>query len=174
MTPLLVAGAASVAGELVSRLAGAVNSSGKSAVPSSGARGRGFDHALFQAAGKGLEQRQLEELRERVLQIPEVSQALSSQPVGAVTAAEVRADGSVAISTTRGPLEIAVSAESRALLQQAYRSMAAMGAPGSAPVGALGSLGSAPIGAALSGMVSSLSSAPAARIPGIWIPVRSV
>lgn len=158
MTPLIAAGAASVAGELVSRLASAVTSVGKSAISSSAPQGRGFDQALSHAAGKNLQQRQLEELRERLWQIPEVAQALSAQPVGAVTAAEVRADGTLAIATTRGSLEIAVSAESRMLVQQAYQGMAALGAPR----------------ADLSGVGLASSSGTGLRVPGILVPARSL
>ncbi len=149
-----------MAGELVSRLASAVTSSGKPAVSPRAPQGRGFDQALFNAVGKGFQQGQMQGIQESIWQIPEVAQALSTQPVGAVTAAELRADGSIALATTRGAVEVAVSAESRALLQQAYHGMAASG------VSSLQANAFVPPAVGSGGLVP--------RVPGILIPARGL
>jgi hypothetical protein len=106
----------------------------------------------------------LEILQQQVWQIPEVAAALSSQPAGTVTAAEVRADGSVALLTSRGPVEVAVSAESRNFSHRIYQGMVASGA-GRAELfaAATGVLGAGGAGYP-SGQVSGL--------PGVVIPAR--
>lgn len=161
MTPLLAAGAASIAGELVSRVAGAVSSSVKSPVSDALnlSKGRDFSRVLSRAAGNASQQQALADLQDRVWQMPEVMQAVAAQPVGSVTGAEVRADGSVAITTARGAVEVAVSAESRGAVHQIYRGMVALGMPAS--------------GVDAAGAISSLPSR-LSRVPGVLVPARGL
>jgi hypothetical protein len=71
--------------------------------------------------------------------MPEVRQALMNQPVGSVNGIELRADGSAALLTDRGPVEVGLSAESRGTIQDVYRGLAVLapalpGAAGQAPL----------------------------------------
>ena len=132
MSPLVISGAASVANLLasgVSRVVG-LPSSTPSIQPSSV---KGFDHALYKAAGSGMglpssSQRlggmsPIELQKESIFQVTEVQSALAAQPAGSVNGIEVRQDGSVALSTARGSVEVALSQSSRELSLRAFSAL---------------------------------------------------
>ena len=122
MSPLVISGAASVANLLVSGVGKALGASSVTASTQAPV-GKGFDHALYKAAGSGMGLAgsgaslagvsPVELQKESILQMPEVQSALAAQPAGSVTGIEVRQDGSVALSTVRGSVEVALSQSSR-------------------------------------------------------------
>ena len=122
MSPLVLSGAASVANLLISGVSNALSSPAVS-VSSQPAPAKGFDHALYKAAGSGValpsasrssgQGSGVELQRSSILQLPEIQSAIAGQPTGSVTGVEVREDGSAAISTLRGPVEVALSQPSR-------------------------------------------------------------
>jgi hypothetical protein len=132
MSPLVLSGAASVANLLISGVSNALTSS---AVPSpvKPAPAKGFDHALYKAAGSGVALPSaartsgaasgLDLQRSVVLALPEVQAAISSQPAGSVTGLEIREDGSAALCTLRGPVEVALSPVSRGSVARAVSSI---------------------------------------------------
>jgi hypothetical protein len=132
MSPLVLSGAASVANLLISGVSNALT---PSVAPSSvkPAPAKGFDHALYKAAGSGVvlpsaarpssAASGLDLQRSAVLELPEVQAAISRQPAGSVTGVEVREDGSAALCTFRGPVEVALSPVSRASVARAVSSI---------------------------------------------------
>lgn len=124
MTPLLVAGAASVARYLVDKidpLGGAsVGASTKGdanfgAVLRSASQGLGSN-----PAGVGLSAIQGRDLEQSLLRTPEIQVALQSLPVREGVSLDVRPDGSVTLKSELGSRELVLSEESRALARQIF------------------------------------------------------
>lgn len=122
MSPLVISGAASVANLLasgVSKVLGSPSVTASSQAPLA----KGFDHALYKAAGSGMGLASsspslggaspVELQQESILRMQEVQSALASQPAGSVNGIEIRQDGSVALSTARGSVEVSLSQSSR-------------------------------------------------------------
>jgi hypothetical protein len=133
MSPLVLSGAASVANLLISGVSNALTSAATPS-PAKPAPAKGFDHALYKAAGSGVALPSaarpssapsgLDLQRLAVLGLPEVRAAIASQPAGSVTGVEVREDGSAALCTLRGPVEVALSPVSRGSVARAVSSIA--------------------------------------------------
>lgn len=132
MSPLVISGAASVANLLVS---GAGKFLGSPSVTASTPApiARGFDHALYKAAGMGMGVANsapdsvgvspVDFQRESILRMPEVQSAIASQPAGSVNGIEVRQDGSIALSTARGAVEVSLSQSSREVSLRAFAAL---------------------------------------------------
>ena len=132
MSPLVLTGVASVADLLISGVSNAFRSpaSSSSVQP---APAKGFDHALYKAAGSGValphtarsaSQASGGDLQKSaVLGLPEVQVAIARQPAGSITGIEVREDGSAALCTHRGPVELALSAASRESVSRVFSSI---------------------------------------------------
>lgn len=80
-----------------------------------------FDQVLHRASHSVQDQARVDESRAALVRVPEVARALSQQPAGSVTSFEVRADGSLALGTARGPVEVALSVESQAVVRQIFQ-----------------------------------------------------
>jgi hypothetical protein len=98
---------------------------------------KGFDHALYKAAGSGVALPHaasssfsaasgLDLHRSAVMGLPEVQVAIAGLPAGSVNGVEVREDGSVALCTLRGPVEVELSQASRESLVRTVASIAEM------------------------------------------------
>ena len=133
MSPLVLSGVASVADLLISGVGNALRSPASSSTVQP-APAKGFDHALYKAAGSGValphaarpssSASGLDLQRSAVLGLPEVQAAIASLPAGSVTGVEVREDGSAALCTLRGPVEVALSQASRESVVRAVSSIA--------------------------------------------------
>jgi hypothetical protein len=140
MSPLVLSGVASVADLLISGVGNALRSpASSSTVPPAPAKG--FDHALYKAAGSGVSLPHaarpssavsgLDLQRSAVLGLPEVQAAIASLPVGSVTGVELREDGSAALCTFRGPVEVSLSQASREIVGRTVSSIAELSQSGS-------------------------------------------
>jgi hypothetical protein len=133
MSPLVLSGVASVADLLISGVGNALRSpASSSAVPPAPAKG--FDHALYKAAGSGVAMPHparpsgmapgVDLQKSAVLGLPEVQAAIASLPAGSVTGVEVREDGSAALCTLRGPVELSLSQAARQSVVRVFSSIA--------------------------------------------------
>jgi hypothetical protein len=136
MIPLLASGAASLAGVLVNRAAGSSSSSAGNASVDPKAFQKALSKATQERPDQSPAQQQAAALSHRLMQAPEVEAALSRQPVGSVSAVEVRADGSVVLQTASGPVAVQMSDASRGIAQQLYASSTVPGAPSASGSGA--------------------------------------
>lgn len=128
MIPLLASGAASLVNVLVNRVAGSSSeASGNITLDP-----KAFQDALNRASGgKSVlspAEQQAAALNQRLLQSPEVSAALNSQPVGSVGSVEVSQDGSVLLQTAQGSVLVPLTLEGRELARQAYAASIVTGA----------------------------------------------
>jgi hypothetical protein len=133
MSPLVISGAASVANLLISGVGKALGAPSVTA-STQAPLAKGFDHALYKAAGSGMGLAgsasalngvsPVEFQKESILRMPEVQSALAAQPAGSVTGIEVRQDGSVALSTARGAVEVSLSQASRESSIRAFSTLA--------------------------------------------------
>ena len=91
-----------------------------------------FERALNKAVGgKSImspAEQQAAALNQRLLQSPELTAAIHSQPVGSVGSVEVRQDGSVLLQTTQGVVAVPLTLEAREIARQAYAASVASGA----------------------------------------------
>ncbi len=125
MTPLLVAGAASVARYLVDKIdpMGGVSSAGASSKPnvSFGAVLRSASQGVGSNSGEvGLSAIQARDLEQGLFRTPEVQAALQSLPVREGASLDVRPDGSVILKSELGSRALPLSEESRALARQIF------------------------------------------------------
>jgi hypothetical protein len=131
MNPIVASGAASLAGVLINKAVGQASSAqGNVALDP-----KEFERALNKAAGvKGRQAagQQAADLRQRLMQRPELEAAIYSQPAGSVSGVEVRADGSLSLRTSNGPVSVQLGAASRELAQSLYAVSAVQGVAGSA------------------------------------------
>ena len=140
MSPLALSGVASVADLLISGIGNALRSPASSSTVQP-ALAKGFDHALYKAAGSGVALPHavrpssaasgLDLQRSAVLGLPEVQAAVAGLPAGSVTGVEVREDGSAALWTLRGPVEVALSQASRESVVRTVSSIAELSRTGS-------------------------------------------
>ena len=75
---------------------------------------------------------QASDLRQRLMQRPELEAAIYSQPAGSVSGVEIRADGSLSLRTGNGPVAVQLGSASRELAQSLYAVSAVQGMSGSA------------------------------------------
>jgi len=140
MSPLVLSGVASVADLLISGVGNALRSPAPSSTVQP-APAKGFDHALYKAAGSGVALPHaarpssaasgLDLQRSAVMGLPEVQAAIASLPAGSVTGVEVREDGSASLCTLRGPVEVALSQASRESVVRTVSSIAELSRIGS-------------------------------------------
>ncbi len=140
MSPLVLSGVASVADLLISGVGSALRPPASSSTVQP-APAKGFDHALYKAAGSGVALPPtarpsnaapgLDLQRSAILGLPEVQAAIASLPAGSVTGVEVREDGSAALCTLRGPVEVALSQASREGVVRTVASIAELSQIGS-------------------------------------------
>jgi hypothetical protein len=133
MNPIVASGAASLAGVLINKI------SGHSSSPSGNVLldPKEFERALNKAGGskeRQALQHQAADLRQRLMQRPEVEAAIYSQAPGSVSGLEVRADGSLSLRTSSGVVAVQLGSASRELAQSLYSVSAvqASAAPASA------------------------------------------
>lgn len=129
MNPILASGAASLAGVLINKV------SGHSSSPSGNLmlEPKEFERALNRAGGsrdRQAVQQQAADLHQKLLQRPEVEAAIYSQPPGAVTGLELRADGSLSLRTSAGPVAVQMGSATRELAQAVYSASAVQAAAG--------------------------------------------
>lgn len=136
MTPIVASGAASLAGVLINKAASyASSASGNVSLDS-----KQFERALNKAAGareRSSVEHQAADLRQRLINRPELEAAIYNQPAGSVSGLQIRADGTVSLQTAKGPVAVQLGDVSRQLAQSLYAVSAVQGVPG------LSSLGSA-------------------------------
>lgn len=134
MTPIVASGAASLAGVLINRAASYASSgSGNVSLDS-----KQFERALNKAVGsreRNAVEHQAAELRQRLMNRPELEAAIYSQPPGSVSGVEVRADGAVSLQTARGPVAVQLGDTSRELAQSLYAVSAVQGVVGASSLG---------------------------------------
>ena len=134
MTPIVASGAASLAGVLINKAANyASSASGNVSLDA-----KQFERALNKAAGsreRAAVQHQAAELRQRLMNRPELEAAIYSQPPGSVSGMEIRADGSVSLQTAKGPVAVQLGDASRELAQSLYAVSAVQGISGSSSLG---------------------------------------
>jgi len=120
MNPIVASGAASLAGVLINKVVGHSSSPGGNVVLDA----KEFERALNKAGGtrnrSGIQQQQQDDLRQRLMRQPEVESAIYSQAAGSVTGMEIRADGSMSLRTSNGPVAVHLSSASRELAQSLY------------------------------------------------------
>jgi hypothetical protein len=133
MNPIVASGAASLAGVLINKV------SGHSSSPSGNVllEPKEFERALNKAGGsrdRQSVQHQAADLRQKLMQRPEVEAAIYSQPPGSVTGLELRADGSLSLRTNAGPVAVQMGSATRELAQAVYSASAvqAVGGGGAA------------------------------------------
>ena len=131
MIPIVASGAASLAGVLINKAVGQASSaSGNVSLDP-----KEFERALNRAAGsrdrRAVDQ-QASDLRQRLMQRPELEAAIYSQPAGSVSGVEIRGDGSVSLRTSNGPVAVQLGGVSRDLAQSLYAVSAVQGASGTA------------------------------------------
>lgn len=123
MTPLLIAGATSVAKYLVSRA-----ESHAPALPSSG-NTKDFSAVLRAALGPqpaGVSsETQARSLERQLLEAPEVKAALAAGAQGAGAAIQVQQDGSITVMRSGGRADISLGAATRVLAQQVFNANSA-------------------------------------------------
>jgi hypothetical protein len=129
MNPIVASGAASLAGVLINKV------SGHSSSPSGNVmlEPKEFERALNKASGsrdRQAAQQQAVDLRHRLMQRPELEAAIFSQPPGSVTGVELRADGSMSLRTSNGPVAVQVGSATRELAQAVYSASAVQGPAG--------------------------------------------
>ena len=133
MTPIIASGAASLVGVLVNRAAGQASTpEGNHAI-----HPKEFERALNKAATtreRQMAEVQAAELRHRLLHSAEVEAAVSNQPKGTVSGLEIKADGSVSLQTSRGPVAVQLGSPSRELAQAVYMASAVQSPQGAAAV----------------------------------------
>lgn len=139
MSPLVLSGVASVADLVISRVGNALRSP-SSPSPVQAAPAKGFDHALYKAAGSGVALPHAARpasaapgpdlQRMSILGLPEMQAVIASQPAGSVTGVEVREDGSAALCTLRGSVEVALSQASRESVVRTVSSIAELSRTG--------------------------------------------
>jgi hypothetical protein len=131
MIPIVASSAASLAGVLISKAAAHSSSSaGNVSVDP-----KEFERALNKAGGsrdRHPVDQQASDLRQRLLQRPELEAAIYSQPAGSVSGVEIRADGSLSLQTNRGPVAVQLGSASRELAQSLYAVSAVQGVAGTA------------------------------------------
>jgi len=134
MTPIVASGAASLAGVLVNKAVSyASSASGNVSLDS-----KQFERALNKASGareRSAVEHQAADLRQRLMNRPELEAAIYNQPAGSVSGLQIRADGSVSLQTARGPVSVQLGDVSRELAQSLYAVSAVQGAPESAALG---------------------------------------
>jgi len=129
MNPIVASGAASLAGVLIRKV------SGHSSSPSGNVmlEPKEFERALNKAGGsreRQAGQQQVADLRQRLMQRPEVEAAIYSQPPGSVTGLELRPDGSLFLRTSAGPVAVQLGSATRELAQAVYSASAVQAAAG--------------------------------------------
>ena len=139
MIPLLASGAASLASVLVNRAAGASSSSAGTVALDPKAFQKALSKASQDRPDQSPAQQQAVALTHRLMHSPEVEAALTSQPVGSVSAVEVRADGAVVLQTARGAVAVQLTESSRILAQQVYAASALTGVTAGSGAAASGS-----------------------------------
>ena len=131
MIPIVASGAASLAGVLISKAVGQASSaSGNVSIDP-----KEFERALNKASGtkeRHAAGQQAADLRQRLMQRPELEAAIYSQPAGAVSGVEIRADGSLSLRTANGPVAVQLGSASRELAQSLYAVSAVQGVAGTA------------------------------------------
>lgn len=139
MTPILASGAASLAGVLVNRITGSSSSSSASNSANIQLDPKAFERTLNQARDRRHDASELQaagaELRRKLLQQPEIEAAMYAQPAGSVSAVSINADGSVALQTSRGPVAVHLSEQTRAMAQSLYTASAVQGTAGPSAMG---------------------------------------
>jgi hypothetical protein len=129
MIPIVASGAASLAGVLINRAAGHASSE----TGNVSLNPKEFERALNKATGsrqRHAVEQQASDLRQRLLQRPELEAAISNQPPGSVSGVEIRADGSLSLRTSNGPVAVQLGADSRGLAQSLYAVSAVQGVSG--------------------------------------------
>lgn len=129
MNPIVASGAASLVGVLVNKV------SGHSSSPSGNIllEPKEFERALNKAGGsreRHALQQQVADLRQRLMQRPEVEAAIYSQPPGSVTGLELHQDGSLSLRTNAGPVSVQLGSATRELAQAVYSASAVQAATG--------------------------------------------
>ena len=148
MTPILASGAASLAGILVNRLGGSSSSVEGNTVLDP----KAFERSLNRASGKDREaapHAEPESLRRKLMLQPDIEAAILGQPAGSVSSLSIQADGSVQLNTSRGPVAVHLSEQSRAMAQSLYTASAVQGTAG---VHQMGTATGAPVQIALQGL----------------------
>jgi hypothetical protein len=129
MTPIVASGAASLAGVLINKAASyASSASGNVSLDS-----KQFERALNKAAGsreRSAVEHQAADLRQRLMNRPELEAAIYSQPAGSVSGVQIHADGSVSLQTAKGPVAVQLGDASRELAQSLYAVSAVQGVVG--------------------------------------------
>jgi len=129
MIPIVASSAASLAGVLISKAAGhASSSTGNVSVDP-----KEFERALNKAGGPRDRQsvdQQASDLRQRLMQRPELESAIYNQPAGSVSGVEIRGDGSLSLQTSKGPVAVQLGSASRELAQSLYAVSAVQGMAG--------------------------------------------
>jgi hypothetical protein len=134
MTPIVASGAASLAGVLISKAANyASSASGNVSLDP-----KQFERALNKATGSrehGAFERQAADLRQRLMNRPELEAAVYSQPAGSVSGVQIQADGSVSLQTARGPVAVQLGDATRQLAQSLYAVSAVQDVVGASSLG---------------------------------------
>jgi hypothetical protein len=134
MNPIVASGAASLAGVLISKVAGHSSSSSGNVQLNP----KDFERALNKAAGSkerhALEQ-QASDLRHRLMHRPEVEAAIYSQPSGSVSGIQLSADGSISLRTSAGAVPIQLGSATREMAQALYSVSAVQPSSGAASFG---------------------------------------
>ena len=131
MIPIVASGAASLAGVLINKAIGQASS----AQGNVSLDPKEFERVLNKAAGAKERQvagQQAADLRQRLMQRPELEAAIYNQPAGTVSGVEIRADGAVSLRTSNGPVGVQLGAASRELAQSLYAVSAVEGVTGAA------------------------------------------
>lgn len=119
MNPIVASGAASLAGVLVRKISGQSSSAAGNVLLDP----KEFERALNRAGAsreRHAAHQQAADLRQRLMQRPEVEAAISAQPSGTVSGLDVRPDGSVSLRTSAGAVAVRMGSESRELAQTLY------------------------------------------------------
>jgi hypothetical protein len=134
MIPIVASGAASLAGVLISKAAGHASSAAGNVTVDP----KEFERTLNKAGGARERQaadHQATDLRQRLMQRPELEAAIYNQPAGSVSGVEIRADGSLSLRTANGPVAVQLGSASRELAQSLYAVSAVQGVGGAATPG---------------------------------------